>query len=898
MAALNILGIGDEKQGDLLGIPGATVLNLSPPKAEDEEDPAQVQQRDALAKLYNGVTGMIEKAKGVTWDDVTAFGKSLLPTGQSLGEFGAGGMDAWADRDIIVPEGAEKVMLDTGPAYKMPDGTYKHRDELPRRGAVVPLSREDGKLVASVPGVLGQLPALGAEGGGATAALTGAAREGAEGVVLGAGSAGPRAARVAAAARRLEHEIPPPHVPPEVTSEAFLTKSPEAFDRYNAERGSRLDEGVPTRSANLGTGREGSMMGVPNLRNLPQEEAVRVAQTDAHLIPKADGGYVGAPADVTDAASLTRMREQFDLAVERGMGGSDWYQRAQDWIKRVSGGDPVKQRQLAEKLGITSPQSNPESNLAFTITGHNAQARGIDAETTRTGAQARQMNEANRLQEDAMGRQGEAFPNTEQGLKTGPFTQNLDPTAKPGTTGVNDIWHARSFGYTHPDGSPWDAALSTQQHVFMDYETMQAVARANAKKLGGRDNWTAAEIQAAPWVANKAADLRRRFPGWSEEKVWEEANATFPDRAQRQTASVPHEQEPGSVTGLTRGTMSPKDWTGFANWRDPNAGNDVLLGRTGGLLSDRTQTLDSGVYVNAQGVTEYNPVHVAQSLLDLKPLPQAVIPEGATPEVKKAIQKAQDAANAKIPREVHPASAAFMDATQAARGVIDMQEGNPWTYVRTNTPGADANSVKITLGRQPTSEEMQRLHALADKHEFHVSNTADGVALIDPDKGRGGADVSKLLSKGGLEAELRQALPGEGVQVQRGVNLGGYVGLSEELDKAVAGEGRATRVMMEKLDALREQAPRQYERLLESPEIQAKARLNLARLQQSGQLGVRPDYEELLRLLAEGRMSGLQVRIARQGYQGLPAVGGHAGLLGEILGASGSSPNDQARYPR
>jgi len=180
MAALNILGIGDEEQRNLLGIPGAQVLDISPPNAD-----RPVEQRDALAGLYNNVTGMIRQARGVTWDDVTGFARSLLPTGQSLGEFGAGGMDAWADRDIIVPEGAKKVMLDTGPAYLMPDGTYKHRDELPRRGAVVPLSRdESGKVVASMPGVLGQLPALGMEGGGTAAAIKGAAREGADGVVL------------------------------------------------------------------------------------------------------------------------------------------------------------------------------------------------------------------------------------------------------------------------------------------------------------------------------------------------------------------------------------------------------------------------------------------------------------------------------------------------------------------------------------------------------------------------------------------------------------------------------------------------------------------------------------------------------------------------------------------
>ena len=54
------------------------------------------------------------------------------------------------------------------------------------------------------------------------------------------------------------------------------------------------------------------------------------------------------------------------------------------------------------------------------------------------------------------------------------------------------------------------------------------------------------------------------------------------------------------------------------------------------------------------------------------------------------------------------------------------------------------------------------------------------------------------------------------------LQLGGYVDLSRQLDRAVAGEGHATREMMEKLEALREQAPRQYEQALSSPEIQAK----------------------------------------------------------------------------
>lgn len=63
MASLNILGIGDEQPGTLLGIPGATVLDISPPTREGE-GAAPVEQRDALASLYNGVTSMIRRERG------------------------------------------------------------------------------------------------------------------------------------------------------------------------------------------------------------------------------------------------------------------------------------------------------------------------------------------------------------------------------------------------------------------------------------------------------------------------------------------------------------------------------------------------------------------------------------------------------------------------------------------------------------------------------------------------------------------------------------------------------------------------------------------------------------------------------------------------------------------
>lgn len=54
-------------------------------------------------------------------------------------------------------------------------------------------------------------------------------------------------------------------------------------------------------------------------------------------------------------------------------------------------------------------------------------------------------------------------------------------------------------------------AFSTQEHRFLDHETVLAVDRANQKKLGGRSDWTAPELQAAAWIAAKGKGLLRRI---------------------------------------------------------------------------------------------------------------------------------------------------------------------------------------------------------------------------------------------------------------------------------------------------------------------------------------------------------------------------------------------------
>ncbi|MFI5269088.1 MAG: hypothetical protein ACHQ7M_17065 [Chloroflexota bacterium] len=69
-----------------------------------------------------------------------------------------------------------------------------------------------------------------------------------------------------------------------------------------------------------------------------------------------------------------------------------------------------------------------------------------------------------------------------------------------------------------------------------------------------------------------------------------------------------------------------------------------------------------------------------------------------------------------------------------------------------------------------------------------------------------------------------------------------YADLARELALSVQGQGHATDKVLAELEDMR-----------------TKAQLNLQRLADSGQLGVRPDYEELLRLVAGGVCRGCRL---------------------------------------
>jgi hypothetical protein len=648
--------------------------------------------------------------------------------------------------------------------------------------------------------------------------------------------------------------------------------SPEDYARWIADRGMMLDEGV-ARLNQVGKGERGNAS-LPNLRAMTPEDAAVTAASDPHLaFKRPDGNYVGAPAGTVTPEDVQRLREAFDAQVARGVGGSDWYQRVQDYIKEVSGGDPIKARQIAEEWAVMSAQADPGTNTAFSLQARNALARGQPADIVRTGQQAKTFNEARAAQEeylaarDQPGRNSRPgspdesldaakFPAMALGKKTDIYRQHMDPTALEGTTGTNDIWHGRAFGFVDPKtGEEWDKAFGPAQHNWLDYETTQAVNRANAAGLGGRTDWKPGEIQAAPWVSGKSESLQRRF-GVDAAEGDRRANATYPDYAPWYTADMPHEQIPGGSTGLTTGSMTPEEWHAAGRRINPG-GVDPQLNQLG--LMTRGTRQGGGAWQEGRGPVESNPVDIARPLIDTM----------TDPATDKRI--------------VNPATMKGLESAAAVRGLSDMQIGSPVSFFDRRAGSNKSTAVTIDLGRTTTPEEAKALYDLGDRHGLGFTNTGEGGGFLNFDQTAKGGDVQKKLDAG-LADEIRKIVPGARIGRADASSANAYVNYGQRMRAANAGKGYATKYMDQILQRNEPAAPGIYQGLLDDPNEAAKAQQNLKRLQASGQIGVRPDYELWQRLIAEGRLRSALEWARANGYRGLPAaVGGAvpaAGLLG------------------
>ena len=607
--------------------------------------------------------------------------------------------------------------------------------------------------------------------------------------------------------------------------------------------------GVPLGALGSGVGRRPPPITANSLRQMPLEDAIKIARSEAHIIPKKEGGMVGAPYWVQDAETLAKMRADFDADVAGGLHGSDWYLRAQQGTKEMAGPDPVRQHLLAGEQALWSAQSTPDTNLGFLLSAHNAYEAGKPLDLVRTGQQARTYIKARDT--------GTSIP---LGEKTDPYGQHLDPTRESPTTGTNDIWHARALGYRTREGEPWSTSLTSQQHAFMDAETVLAVDRANKLKLGGRDDWTAGEIQAAPWVKGKAQGLKEQF-GWSDEKAMSEAVKTYNDYFDKYTAHGTYEATPGMGTGHLPNLPSAPfaERAAFAadprsSWTGEAPGRDVIYDALG--MYQRPTTQATGIYQSPGGPLEINPANVARPMVGMTG-------EGGA-------------------REIDPASRAMMTGGEAARAYIDAQNAGAFSMPIRGQKKGLSTSLAIPTDQPLTLAQISGLRELGAKHGLgDVVDYGKGSVMTSFYPGPPTLSELGKSMKGGLAADVERVtgFKPEGVKIDAG-----YIGYEDALKKP--GSGEATKILEDALNS--PEAPAMLAKLDKDTALRAKVLDRLNRdAEYAAKTGqpVREDIQRARQIISEGGFSGLFE--ARRAGVALPALAALAPVVSYLRGGQG-----------
>jgi hypothetical protein len=621
---------------------------------------------------------------------------------------------------------------------------------------------------------------------------------------------------------------------------------------------------------------EGALGKAASLRGLPVAQAIEAARAEPHLIPagnRSAGYYIGGPQDIQSPADLAARRSEFDAYVAQDPRGADWYDRYRAGLNRATGGDPDMNRWMSTMQGSWSQGVNPESEAGFAIKEANAALAGQPA---RAGMESQHQGLMDAIAAND--------PTQMQlGRKTGQYAGLVNPVqaAPPGGVGVNDFRYANQWGYRPEDvdmrGS--DVSLTAPQHNFLDYETALAAGRANQAGLGGRTDWTGEQIQAAPWVRQKALALEAKGPlavRGDYDAAFAEANKTAPDFFPKHAASATWEAQPGiGIPGhmpLAAGATpeqraaymaAPGSWASAPSVglqpgelpRDAIYGG-LRLGDTGVGMYTLPSRPMTGVYQNSAGGLETNPGAVARPLVAFS--------------------------TAGPSKTVAPADQALLNAGELTRSYFGAQEAGAWHKTWPNPRLKDANSVVVPLDRPATPQEITALQDAGAPHGFpHATSSAGGVTLTNFDKP---PPTLTPKTRDALLTSLEDAKPDDAGKLQLASLSSGFQPLVEQF-KQGQGSGAATQHLLDTLN----QTPELRQAFNQNPFIPPVAAAQAQRdIDWTGQYGApRPDIQNA-RILA-GQGPGWVDRLQTALKVGVPAGAGLAPTAG--LPATPSQPD-------
>lgn len=501
------------------------------------------------------------------------------------------------------------------------------------------------------------------------------------------------------------------------------------------------------------------------------------ANRGEHLKPKPGGGYVGGPRTVLTGPQLGGMRRAFDSQVEQGARAIEYADpgRMGNWYDRAKAGQAVSNEphQLDRSLeahAVYSAGVSPESELAFALKHNNSRALGTGERAYR-GAGMRTLDEAVAQDRPAA-----------LAHKIGEYRAKNDPRLpEESPFGVNDFRNAQAWSYTTPSGEPWRAGVTDQMHPFIDAEMARAVDRANTRGVGGKTDWSGAQLQEVPWVFNKAEDIYgrgkdARFAGGTEGKIaaLREANKTIADYFPKHAGSATYEYVPGANTGHVPQIAdlpfeARQAYGNEGRWDVPlpstlatkfgavGAGpRDALYSAAGFRQLPSIESV--GNYTNSLGAVEQNPMTIARPLLDF---------------------------STNTVNQVNPNTLKAAKAIETLRGVIDAQENMAMNLPVTAQARKGKSSLLLERGAPPNRQEMNAVLEALRGTGMDVTATNRGALLINF------SDDPTAVQRAVLRArknDLEKALPNS--LLRKADNEGFYIPAMSSAEEA--GQGVAT----------------------------------------------------------------------------------------------------------
>ncbi len=620
----------------------------------------------------------------------------------------------------------------------------------------------------------------------------------------------------------------------------------------------------------LGSGPVRRSTDLKDLRKMDAKSGAKEASKDKHLIKsgdKAEGLYVGGPRDVKTKQQLNKLRKEFDEFVDQDPRGSTWYDRTRAAIKEVTGGNKNQADWMAAQHGQFSAGVDPRSEMGFALKENNASVAGMPIKAARPAQHEAQkravaMNDPTQYQ---------------LGAKTGEYARRINPTQPNviSATGVNDFRHARNFGYTDASGAAQRDALTDAQHRFLDYETAAAVDRANKRGLDGRKDWTGEQLQAAPWVRQKALAILEQRPailerylkkGIAEDKARElayeeafgEATKTIGEQMDGFTAFATHEAQPGPNTGNLPLSQNASEGQRAAyaadqsSWANAPGERDAIysgltVGDTGNVMRVRPTQKMQGVYQPPGKPLETNVGEVARPLVAFK--------SGGV-------------------KTIADADRGLLEAGESLRAFVDAQDAGAAHITYGGGAAGKSNSLFIPMDKSPTKDQLMAIREIGKKQGLgDVVDTGQGVTVTNFEKSPPKKSAKEVK---GLLDDITEIIE-PGAKKTRGyrVNVDGVFEGYVDAWKAGEGSGAASKQLLSKIN--------------KTPEIRAAfdnnpyiAKNSLDRLLRDKKWSkkwgpVRKDIQKARQIISEGPgWVGKLEKLVKKGV--LPSV-----LLGGIL---------------